>query len=206
MKGLEVLYLYQNVITIVKLRLFSELSQLKALVLSNNMINEIDLSCFENLDMLNRLELSGVRKKLVITPIKNYSDFLSNLKELELENGPIDLVKQFDFTKMEKLNLKMSELDSLVLERIPLSKIKRLSLNNATFLDIKTRVDNFLSPFSLNLKSLDLSRIHLSWEFQRKILNKSLNLEHLSISNSYRFETLNLSIYPNLTSLDLSCN
>jgi Leucine-rich repeat (LRR) protein len=203
LKGLEELYLDRNVITILRTKLFSKLSQLKALVLSHNMINEIDFSCFENLDKLHRLELSGVRKKLVLTPFKN---FLPNLRELELENGPIELVKQFDFTFLEKLNFKSSELDQFVLDRISSGKTRSLNLRNARFLDIQDKVDFHVNQFSSNLIEIDLSGVPLSLGFQGKLLIKTFDLKQMSLFNCGYFRNLSIRLYTNLTSIDLSDN
>ena len=157
-------------------------------------------------DLLNKIEVMDLSNK----DIKelNGVEYLSNLKELNLENNQIKKVNlryneeltnlnisnnnleriNLNFNKkLEYLNLSKNNLSKF--DTLPISKIKKLDLSNNNISDIK--LTNIKEIISLRIKNNKLKEVNLK---------NNLKLEELDISFNKIKE---LSYFSSLTSLDI---
>ena len=157
-------------------------------------------------DLLNKIEVLNLSNK----DIKelNGIEYLTNLKELNLENNQLKKVNLRYNEELITLNLSNNNLDKINLnfnklleyvnlsknnltkfDTLPISKVKQLDLSNNNLSDIK--LTNMKDIISLRLKNNKLKDINLK---------NNLLLEELDISFNNIKE---LSYFSNLTSLDI---
>jgi Leucine-rich repeat (LRR) protein len=201
LKSLEEFYLNDNSINVLSRMLFIDVWNLVILDLSNNFITDIDMLCFTNLSKLEKLYLNKVKQTLTI--ISSDKILFPSLRVLGLQSAPVKLSMQFELTDLESLDFNFAVLNNTIIQRIPVLTINSLSLKGVLF---DRSLDILLGGFGYNLNEIDLSDNSLSSDFQKSILNSAYNLHKLALSNCGCVERLNLSIYTNLSFLDLSYN
>lgn len=157
-------------------------------------------------DLLNKIEVMDLSNKEIKE--LNGVEYLSNLRELNLENNQLKKVNlrynelltnlnisnnnleriNLNFNKnLEYLNLSKNNLSKF--DTLPISKIKKLDLSNNNISEIK--LTNMKDIISLRLKNNKLKEVNLK---------NNLKLEELDISFNKIKE---LSYFSNLTSLDI---
>jgi Leucine-rich repeat (LRR) protein len=198
LRDLKELYLNNNQITTLGHKLFSQMGNLVILDLSANLIDELDMSCFVNLEKLEKLNLNYVKRKSGIISSNNT---LRGLKYLSLVGATLELTKQFTLTDLDILNFKDASLDQTIIQNIPFKKIKSLNLNRV---NLDGNVDDLFDRFGESLTEIDLSDNLISTDFQQKTLKSAIHLQKLFLSNCRCFDVLNVSIFNELNSLDLS--
>ena len=157
-------------------------------------------------DLLNKIEVMDLSNKEIKE--LNGVEYLSNLRELNLENNQLKKVNlrynelltnlNISNNNLERINLNFNKnLEYLNLSKnnlfkfdtLPISKIKKLDLSNNNISEIK--LTNMKDIISLRLKNNKLKEVNLK---------NNLKLEELDISFNKIKE---LSYFSNLTSLDI---
>jgi Leucine-rich repeat (LRR) protein len=200
MQNLNELILKENVITTLNSGIFKRLLRLKILDLSDNLINEIDFMCFDGLDNLEQLYMDNVKQYVNIKPARGFK-LLPVLTTLQLTNATIQLIRQFDMANLTIINFELAELDMATIQKLPTNKLEQISLKNIRF---NGKVDSALMPFGESLITIDLSGNVLSNKCQSLLLNRSINVEGLGLSNCNGLNNLSIDYFFNLTDLDLS--
>ena len=157
-------------------------------------------------DLLNKIEVMDLSNKEIKE--LNGVEYLSNLRELNLENNQLKKVNfrynelltnlNISNNNLERINLNFNKnLEYLNLSKnnlfkfdtLPISKIKKLDLSNNNISEIK--LTNMKDIISLRLKNNKLKEVNLK---------NNLKLEELDLSFNKIKE---LSYFSNLTSLDI---
>ena len=155
------------------------LDKIEVIDLSNKDIKE--LNGIEYLSNLKELNLENNQLKKINL---RYNELLTNLN---IANNNLDRIN-LNFNKnLEYLNLSKNNLSKF--DTLPISKIKKLDLSNNSIEDIK--LTNMKDILSLRLKNNKLKEVNLK---------NNLKLEELDISFN---DIKELSYFSNLTSLDI---
>jgi Leucine-rich repeat (LRR) protein len=234
MKKLNTLDLSYNVLVELKQRSFVFLKQLKALNLGfnslvkinfqkvfstdnvvlleklnldNNVINELDMNWFTVLDRLTHLNLNNNNFNMRVIELRNsLISILPNLVSLKLKNASLQLVRQFNFTNLQLLDLSFSQIDQIMLQNLPFHTIRTLVLENVRGVSL-----NFSGwKKGKNLNHFDVSSNELNIEDMSKIMISALDLVSLVLKNTslngLLISKLDLYYLKKLTYLDLSFN
>jgi Leucine-rich repeat (LRR) protein len=235
LKELRVLDLSYNVLVELKPQSFRFLTQLKKLFLEHNQlvkinfnkvfaqeniqleivnlefnsINKMDLNWFTCMNNLTDLNLNNNNFSMRIVE-KNTSraSVLPNLKYLKLRNASLKLINLFDLSNLSEIDLSNSELDECTIQSIPFEKIQTLKLEKINGVSFNFSI---WKNFSENLVHLDLSHNIINIQLLVKITTmESSEVQILVLANtslnSTAFASIDVSLFPKLSFLDVSCN
>uniref|UniRef100_W5NEP4 Si:dkey-6n6.1 n=1 Tax=Lepisosteus oculatus TaxID=7918 RepID=W5NEP4_LEPOC len=201
--GIKILYLAENAISKIPARAFAGLPNLEWLDLSKNKLNDSSLhpDLFRNLTKLKRLNLDGNR----ITKIPQLP---ASLEELKMNDNKINDLTPQSFkgaSRLLTLELEGNDLHDGNVSPLafrPLKKLIYLRLDENRFRTIPPGL-----PASLQELHMDENHIE---EIQEGVLNKTLNLKVLVLSNNYiqenRIAPRAWIHLPLLETIDLSSN
>jgi Leucine-rich repeat (LRR) protein len=201
--NLVTLHLNYNYITTMSSDLFSNLTELKSLNLLGNSITEVDFSSFEGLNKFTELRMTSSKTRSVkITPSR--IKIFPSLNVLILEKAQVELIRQFDISKISVLSFKSCTIDKSIIQRISVDSIVQLDLQEITLINVS--IEDSFKSFGSKLKYFTMTNLALSSQFQTKFLSRSLNLVGLYLSNCNCTSSLYLQMYEDLEFLDMSFN
>lgn len=224
--SLEFLDLTSNLMSSVQNFTFYGLTSLRSLSLRSNKIKSVDYHAFDGLNSLFYLYLSDNKltklfsyfikdsKSLgyldlslnVITEIESNAFYGADrsLLSLDLSQNKLELIESYVFANMT--SLKVLNLKSNLISTIKPHSFK--SLTNLTELNLNDncifQLGESLFDYMARLNTIDLGLNYIQ-RFSYRIFLKLVNIEAFKFSeNLITSLTLNESILPNLTTLDLS--
>uniref|UniRef100_A0A3P9LE21 Vasorin b n=1 Tax=Oryzias latipes TaxID=8090 RepID=A0A3P9LE21_ORYLA len=155
LQDLELLDLSQNKLTQLPDRVFEPLTSLKNLDLSSNQITHISEDCFHGMSKLERLYLYSNH----ITTIHPAAfDGLENLLELKLQNNMLKYPFTFSMPRLLLLDLSYNLLPTLSPSDLKTPNLESLKLASVGL----TRVNDHLLKHLKNLHELDISGNHFT--------------------------------------------